>query len=166
MSKLSDAERRAGLLEPGSIRVMRYCLGFVPSEKPHTEVTWIASPMLPFRIHGIQFFGVNEESQIVRCQIGNVIHMMASTAPLPAKFFESGIDFGLFKDLFSKDPHEADWSAFGPEGYMFARMLTDFPEMLNRQLLDFDTLSLGGQLSLTVRGECKAIVAWGWAAVG
>lgn len=155
-------------IPPPLERVEPFCLGF-RNLGPGTERTWCAQPAVPFRILGLMVWGVTIETLITRCQVGNLVHAMASADPVPALFYATGLSFAeLLASVTDNDgrplPLRGSRRARGgklePPDY-FAGWLKARPHVEPRQLLSFKTLSAGLQFNITTQGPIHQLVAWG-----
>jgi hypothetical protein len=149
-------------------RCERYCLGF---QRPAVTYDWEARPDLPFRAEGLLIWGATDQTMITNCQVGNVRHLLASAAPIPAKFFEAGLSFNDFAALMVDEsgktlpPPVSYPNAMNRPGEFFQRFLRSHPEVKPHQLMDFRVIHLGIVFRLTILGPIQALALWGWCSI-
>jgi len=159
----------ASLLAPApELRCSHYCMGFRKYGPHKEESTYIAAPVMPFRILGLIVWGATAETLLVHCQVGHVQHVLGSEQPVPALFFSTGLSFTeLLASLTDDDgdplpvrgPHSGRYEPLEH----FRGWMSERPEVDARQMFEFDTLCPGDQLALTTKGPLHQLCVWGLA---
>jgi hypothetical protein len=128
--------------------------------------TYIASPLIPFRISGLLVWGATKDTLITNCQVRLTQQIRASAEPIPALLFASGLSFAeLCARMKERDgtpvrfrprPGEALEPSDFIEGW-----LDEHPEVRPHQLFDLNTLSTGDQVRIEIVGPLHQLVFWG-----
>lgn len=146
-------------------RTAPYCMGFRNLHSPLHEVTWVAQPVVPFRVEGLLLWGATRDSWITNIQVRHTRQLIASSDPIPALFFATGLSFlELLSQVVDDDgkllPLRASSTVFEPPMF-FHGWLKKNPKVDPRQIAQLDTLSLGDQLTIQTKGPLYQLVVWG-----